>query len=411
MQNILLLTNIYPAPDLEKENTPVVHYFAREWVKMGYNVRVIHYPANFPKLYLWFGAIFRRVLSSRLGVPIRAIQAKEKIYQIEEVKVKRIPLMKYRLHGAFPRADIDRAYQKTLNYLSHEAFRPDVIVSHWVNPQLEIMERLKREFDVPSCYVAHTPTGELTHLYDDCRIREIINGIDLIGFRSRFIQETFVSRFSYSGPTFSCNSGIPEQYIPVNPSERLFEKIHRFIFVGMLIKRKYPAEIVSSLVKAFGNKDFEIDYIGVGAEDRRIKGNARKYGVEEKVHLLGRLPREEVVDHLRQSDVFVMNSSSEAFGLVYLEAMAQGCLTIASANEGFDGIIKDGENGFLCRAGDVDDLSLTIGRILRLQPSERRRISANAMATAQDLTDVNVASAYLNELKSICNRYVYCKKR
>ena len=42
-----------------------------------------------------------------------------------------------------------------------------------------------------------------------------------------------------------------------------------------------------------------------------------------------------------------MISQGEAFGLVYLEAMARGCITIASRGEGFDGIIKDGINGFL----------------------------------------------------------------
>lgn len=33
VRNILLLTSIYPATDFEKDVTPVVHYFAKEWVK------------------------------------------------------------------------------------------------------------------------------------------------------------------------------------------------------------------------------------------------------------------------------------------------------------------------------------------------------------------------------------------
>ena len=49
--NILILTNIYPGPGMEKDNTPVVHYFTREWVNQGHNVRVIHYPANFRQKY------------------------------------------------------------------------------------------------------------------------------------------------------------------------------------------------------------------------------------------------------------------------------------------------------------------------------------------------------------------------
>ncbi len=48
----------------------------------------------------------------------------------------------------------------------------------------------------------------------------------------------------------------------------------------------------------------------------------------------------------------VMNSRNEAFGLVYFEAMARGCIIITSRKEGFDGIIQDGVNGFLFKASD-----------------------------------------------------------
>ena len=51
-KKILLLTTIYPAADL-RYGTPSVHYFTKEWVKMGYEVKVIHYQAVYPKiLYL-----------------------------------------------------------------------------------------------------------------------------------------------------------------------------------------------------------------------------------------------------------------------------------------------------------------------------------------------------------------------
>lgn len=46
------------------------------------------------------------------------------------------------------------------------------------------------------------------------------------------------------------------------------------------------------------------------------------------------------------SDCFIMISKNEAFGLVYLEAMSAGCITIASRGEGFDGVIIHGVNGF-----------------------------------------------------------------
>ena len=399
--NILVLTNIYPADDLEQENTPIVHYFVREWIKMGVGVRVVHYPANFPKLMMWGASVFKSYLSSKLGTTIRTKQAAEKEYELDSVKIKRIPLLKHKLHGAFSEKEIGKAYDKTIAWLDKEGFVPDVITSHWVNPQLEIMARLKDHFHVGTCYVAHTPTSEFTSIFDAQKIQELLANIDKVGFRSAYIRDKFVSAFGYSGPTFQCYSGIPEQYIPTESVERNFTDVNRFVFVGTLIKRKFPAEIIPSVVKAFGTEDFEINYIGKGAEDKAIVENAGRFGVSDKVHLLGRMSRDEVVAHLQQSNVFVMNSRSEAFGLVYLEAMAQGCLTIASWKEGFDGIIRDGENGFLCKAGDVDDLAATIQRIRTMSPEQRKKISENAVLTARELTDTKAAASYLEELKHI----------
>ena len=130
-----------------------------------------------------------------------------------------------------------------------------------------------------------------------------------------------------------------------------------------------------------------------------IRKYARRYLLKEQVTLLGRLPRPDVVRELRKSDVFVMISEKETFGLVYLEAMACGCITVASRHEGFDGIIRDGENGFLCDAGNAGELGRVIQRIRRMRPEELQRISQAAIATAHGLTDKRVALTYAEALK------------
>ena len=50
-KKILVLTSIFPADDLPKTFTPVVYYFVKEWIKMGYSVRVIHNLSIFPVFY------------------------------------------------------------------------------------------------------------------------------------------------------------------------------------------------------------------------------------------------------------------------------------------------------------------------------------------------------------------------
>lgn len=402
MYKILVLTNLYPAPDLEKENTPIVHYFTKEWVQLGYNVRIINYPANFPKIVMWGASFFKKKLSSKLGATIRTYQTTDKEYELDSVSVKRIPLLKTKLHGAFSKKEIDNAYNKTVQYLKCQDFTPDVIISHWVNPQLEIMDRLKAKYHCKTCYVAHLASIELDRIYTQEQSRKLIDNIDLIGFRSVPIREGFLNKFNYEGPTFQCYSGVPEKYIPRKPVERTFESVRNFVFVGTLIKRKYPAEIIPAVSKAFGEELFSITYIGKGSESAQIEKYAKELNACDKVHNLGYIPRDEVVRQLQSSDVFIMNSRSEAFGLVYLEAMAQGLLTIASKNEGFDGIIEHGKNGFLCKAGDVDDLSRLISEIREMPAEKLKTISQNAIKTAKWLTDKNAAKMYIESVEKYC---------
>ena len=112
----------------------------------------------------------------------------------------------------------------------------------------------------------------------------------------------------------------------------------------------------------------------------------------------GRISREQIIKYLEKSDVFVMISSAEVFGLVYLEAMALGVVPIGSRNEGIDGVIRNGENGFLCEAGNVDELTNILRKINGMPSEELEQISKKAKETAFEYSDRSVAKRYLDAL-------------
>ena len=74
---------------------------------------------------------------------------------------------------------------------------------------------------------------------------------------------------------------------------------------------------------------------------------------------------------------------------------------LLSCRQGFDGIIEDGENGFLCEAGNADELVKVIARIKKMPSSELQRISSNAILTATRLTDRQVAQDYLQNVELV----------
>ena len=84
--------------------------------------------------------------------------------------------------------------------------------------------------------------------------------------------------------------------------------------------------------------------------------------------------------------------------------MAMGVIPIGSRGEGIDGVIIDGENGFLCKPGDVDELKEIIAKIKSLPSNELRRLSANAQKTAQEYSDYNCAYRYIEQIVNHINK-------
>ena len=101
---------------------------------------------------------------------------------------------------------------------------------------------------------------------------------------------------------------------------------------------------------------------------------------------------------MHEADVFTMVSRDEAFGLVYLEAMIEGCITVGSVQEGIDGIIHNGQNGFLCTAGNPDELAQIYRSIFDMAKDERAAMSRLAYQTARELSNSAVAGRYLRDV-------------
>ena len=101
---------------------------------------------------------------------------------------------------------------------------------------------------------------------------------------------------------------------------------------------------------------------------------------------------------MHESQVFVLISKHETFGLVYLEAMLQGCIVIASKFGGVDGIIRDGENGFLCEEGNEEELVQIFTRINKMTQKDKSRLSENAVVTAKSFSESKVARCYLESI-------------
>lgn len=398
MENILLLTNIYPTEDPKYPGTKICHFFTKEWQGMGYNVRVVHYESCFPQLYYKIGGLFRERIMAKTGSLVdMSIPREPKRYEVDGIKVLRVPLKKFIPHGSVPKNSVKKGVEVTVSFLQDDGFTPDVITAHFFFPQAEFLYKLKQAYpNARTCMVMHS-NGESIPSYYKKGYKPLMESIDVWGFRSKSFKEQFESLYGKKNNEFLCYSGIPAEYI--QPTERDFSKgVSRFTFLGSLFKLKNVNVTLQALSQVYNNEDYSFDIIGDGAELDFLKGLAKELHQENHVVFHGRQPRDKAQEIMSEADCFIMVSTREAYGLVYLEAMAKGLIPIATTGQGFDGIIENGENGFLCESENVEALASILRHIKGLPIEELQRISKNAFETAKELTDEKAADKYIKSI-------------
>jgi glycosyltransferase involved in cell wall biosynthesis len=89
----------------------------------------------------------------------------------------------------------------------------------------------------------------------------------------------------------------------------------------------------------------------------------KHYGPASRVHRLGILDARQKKDFFAAIDVFAMPSRSDSFGLVFLEAWANGVPNLAYRAGGVAGVIRHEEDGLLTKCGDVNALAEALGRL------------------------------------------------
>ena len=180
--------------------------------------------------------------------------------------------------------------------------------------------------------------------------------------------------------------------------------VYKFVYAGKLIKRKQVDQILEAAAMIGDQRRFFVEIIGDGTEKRRLEKLLKERRLEDKVRLLGALPRSETYDHMKKADCFVMVSIHETLGLVYLEAMSAGCLVIGSKGEGIDGIIRTGENGFLVDPRNICELRETMAKCMTMVESARKRIVTASLETVKTMSDERVARDYMSYIEACMER-------
>ena len=202
------------------------------------------------------------------------------------------------------------------------------------------------------------------------KIRVVANGIDLRRF------DEARAEFERTSRQFDSSGQPPHSAAPRCPL--------RVGIVGELSEIKGQEDFVRAARIVVERFCGEVEFLIVGEDEShsgeyrvRIERLISELDLSGRVRLVGRL--EDISGVVAALDLLVSASSSEAFGVAMVEAMACGVPVVATATDGAREIVEDGATGQLVPVGDVDAMSAAIVSLLT---DDERRLALGAQARA-----------------------------
>ena len=160
-------------------------------------------------------------------------------------------------------------------------------------------------------------------------------------------------------------------------SDTSSEKDTCYIHVASLDHNKNQQLLLESFREILDLKPMAwLRIIGDGPNRALLVAMAHRLGIAHRVEFLGALPRKEVASYLLMSDVFLLSSLVETFGVVAIEANAMGLPVVSTPCGGIADIIESGVNGVLCKDFTVESYVACIreadGLLLKVDKSQVR---------------------------------------
>ena len=166
-----------------------------------------------------------------------------------------------------------------------------------------------------------------------------------------------------------------------------------------------PVKRVEDVIKVFYEVQKEVPakllMIGEGPERKKAEQLTKKLGIKDKVFFLGNST--EIDKILCYSDIFILPSETESFGLAALEAMAAKTAVISTNTGGLPEVNINGETGFLSNLGDVSDMAKNAIAILK-DNDTLESFKSNAKEHTKRFALENILPVYENIYSSVLEK-------
>jgi glycosyltransferase involved in cell wall biosynthesis len=348
------------------------------------------------------------VLTSRAGgLPASAIE--------NNVRVLRVPVFfrKELAVANFPSmlAYLPSGYLRGLSLARQARF--DVINTHFVVPTGPLGHALSRTYRVPNVLSVHG--GDLfdpsksssPHRHAPMRaaVRWLLGAADAVIGQSQDTLRHVRTIYGVDRSTHLIPLGIerpPRMKRVGRAALGLPEDAFVLVTIGRLVARKATPQLVDVLAST-GLKNAHLLIVGSGPDAEAISERASALGLKERVHLLGQVSDDEKYAALHVADAFVSTSQHEGFGLVFLEAMAQGLPIVCYDKGGQTDFLASGETGYVVPLNDQLRFKQAL-LALHADPDARRRYGKRNLERVEQFFIDTCAARYEQVFEEVISK-------
>ena len=397
--NILIITAHFPSYDQPGETyaTPFLFDYAEEWKKAGVDISIIHLMRVYPKaFYITANLMSRFGIQSLKKYVVSPKARNEKTYLYNGVTIQRVTFTKFIPHGTTSKLVKQRIITKLEN--ERKWFESaDIVIGDCIDPSLDVIDSFKQSINGMITNTLHNVDFQTLERLSN---KSILNIVKLWLLRSRS-QVNLLSKYVKTIQYEFMYSGIDGIYADKHVKYR--ESINKILYVGAL----YTSKGIDTTLEALAilkekGYSFNFTIVGDGVDRIYFENRIKELNISDEVELLGAVPHDEVFKIMENADLFVM-VSKETFGMVYVEAMSQGCIPIAAEGQGIDGVIVDQENGYLIPLGNSIKLVETIVALSKMNKEDIINLSRKAYSTAQEMTNNKLANNLLRNINQYLN--------
>ena len=162
-------------------------------------------------------------------------------------------------------------------------------------------------------------------------------------------------------------------------------------------KVKRIQDVINIFCKIKKKKTCKLIMIGDGPERANIESLTRSLCSLRDVIFIGKVPDVESVLH--GADLFLLPSEKESFGLSALEAMASSVPVVCSDAGGLPELVENAKSGYVCKIGDIEDMSSKSLEIL--DNKNLKNFKENAFKTAKKYDIENVLPEYIKMYEEV----------